>query len=243
MSQSLAVTLAASAAMVASGNGSDVDIGALRRAMKMTVRVTTYTEVDLDPTPSVLLTIQTRATSSLPWRTVDTLSVTATGLYELYAAALDQLVRVTWTLTNMTTVTFEALGEAHVVYCDPADLTVPAAALEGDEPVTASKQAQTCIDISDVVDGYLNSAYELPLTAWDRSLRLKSAELYTAKLFRDRGCDPSGADKVVFDAESLALKWFDRLADGKIRPPGIIDTAPTVYEGGSYVVSQTSRGW
>lgn len=240
MSQALAVELAASAARTASGNGSDVDIGALRRALKLTARVTTYTPVDLDPTPSVLLTVQTRATSSLPWRTSDTLSVTATGAYELACGELDQLVRVTWTLTNMTTVTFEVLGEAHVVYCDPSDVTVPAGALDD---VSASDKALAAIRISDVADGYLNSAFELPLTAWDEGLRLRSAELLTAKLFRDRGCDPSGSDKVVFDAEAAALKWFDRLADGRIKPPGIVDQTPDSFEGGSYVVSQESRGW
>lgn len=240
MTQPLAVTLAASALVTTSGNGSSVDIEALRRALKTTILVTAYTAVDLDPTPSVLLTFQTRASSSLPWRTVDTLSITATGAYELFLGALDQFVRVTWTLTNMTSAEFAVSGEAHVVYCDPGDVTVPVTALDD---VSDSDKAKACIDISDVADGYINSAYEMPLTAWGRDLRLRCAELRDAKLFRDRGCDPSGADKVVFDAEAAAFKWFDRLADGRIRPPGIIDSAPDVYEGGSYVVSQTRRGW
>jgi phage gp36-like protein len=244
MSQALSVTLAASATVVASGNGSDVDIGALRRALKLTARVTGYTVIDSDPTPSVLLTVQTRSTSSLPWRTADTLSVTATGLYELSLGGLDQIVRVTWTLTNMTNATFEVLGEAHVVYCDPADIVGDAVPADSIEDITASERARACISVTEEVDGYLNAAYEMPITAWGNDLRSKSAEMVAAKLFRHRGFDPdSAADKLVLEREAAAVKWLEKVAAGKLRPPGIVDSAPTVFEGGSYATVQANRGW
>jgi phage gp36-like protein len=243
MPQALAVELAASALVVASGEGTAVDIGELRRAAKLTALVTGYTIVDSDPTPGVVLTVQTRATASLPWRTIDTISVTATGAYPLSVGGLDQLVRVTWTLTNMTSCEFAVSGYAHVVYCDPSDIVsdaVPEAAIED---ITASARANACISASEEADGYLNSAYELPLSAWGLDLRSKCAEMAAAKLFRQRGFDPDGPDKVVMDTEKAAIEWLNRIANGRLKPPGIVDTTTDDFEGGSFIATTTSRGW
>jgi phage gp36-like protein len=243
MTQALAVELVASALAVASGSGSVVDIGALRRALKLSVNVTAYTVIDADPVPSVLLTVQTRASASLPWRNVDTLSVTETGAQALNAGGLDQYVRVTWTFTNMTSCEFEVTGVAHVVYADPADMVLDAVPEEALEDISMSTRVAALITATDKADGYLNSSYTLPITAWGEDLRAEVASIATALSFCHRGFDPTGPDKIVLDREALALKWLDRIADGKLKPPGIVDSTVDDFEGGSFIVSDTSRGW
>jgi hypothetical protein len=65
-----------------------------------------------------------------------------------------------------------------------------------------------------------------------------------AHLFRHRGCDPEGADKVVFDAEKQSLAWVARLGGNNgPRPPGIVDSTPVVNEAAAVVVTRPSRGW
>lgn len=244
MTQPLAVDLVASAAVVAAGSGSAVDMGTLRRALRLTARVTTFTPVDSDPVPTLTLTLETRADPSDPWRAADQLDVLGLGVAELSAGGLDRYVRVSWALANLTTVTFAVLGVAHVTYCDPADITNYAVPEHSIAEISASARADGCIAATDVAAGFVGAAYELPLTAWGEDLRQQTAYLAAAQLFSRRGVDPGGPDKVVIDNRDSALKWFDRLANGRLSPPGIVDSTPEEDEGGSFVVSgKPPRGW
>lgn len=244
MAQPLAVTLAPSAAVVGPGSGAAVDMGALRRALRIDLRVTTFTAVDSDPVPQLAITIETRESNTAPWRFVDTLLAGALGAFRLSAGGLDRYVRVSWALTNLTTVTFGVSGMAHVVYCDPSDITNIAVPEQSIEEISASKRADACITISDIADGYIGGAYVLPLTAWPEDLRVFASYLAAAQLFAGRGVDLRGPDKSVIDNRDMALKWFDRLANGRLSPPGMIDTTPETSEGGSFVVSsKPPRGW
>lgn len=243
MAESLAVELAASATVVASGNGSAVDLGTRRSAVTLFVRTTGYTAIDNDPTPGVSIAVQTSASDSGPWRTVSTVSVTAVGISHVAAAGLDRYVRATWTLTNMTSVVFSVSGEAHAVYASPTDLTSLAVVANGIAELTATQIALALIAATAMAEGYVAAAFEMPITAWGYDLRKATAELAAAILFRARGVDPQGPDAVVFDAESKALKWLDRLSDGRLKPPDITDSTADDHEGGSFLVTATKRGW
>lgn len=211
--------------------------------MSVSVLVTAFVQVDSDPVPGMTVVVETRASASLPWRAVDTISVGATGTYALNVGGADQYVRITWGLVNLTSITFSASAVAQVTYCDPADITkfaVPEASIE---EIGASDRVAACLAVTDVADGYVGGAYTLPLTAWGTDLRLYCAQMAAAHIFRVRGMDPEGPDKVVFDAEANAIKWLDRLANGRLSPPGMVDSTPEVSEGGSVVVSRPMRGW
>lgn len=251
MPQALSLELLASGTQTASGSGNAVDITvtddpevtAPRRALRVTVDVTVFVPVDSDPTPSIVYTIETRASTSAPWRAAGSVSTENAGVYMLAVGGLDKFVRVTWAFTNMTSATFSAAGVAHVTYCDPADITALAVPEHSIEEIDGSQRANACISVSDTATGYLNSAYVLPITAWDDDLRMYAAQMAAALIFRRRGADPAGPDKMVFDAETAAIKWLDRIANGRLKPPGIIDSTPDIWEGGSVVVSGRSRGW
>lgn len=240
MSQPLAITLAPSATVTGGGAGASVDVGTTRRTVALSLLVTGFVPVDSDPVPTLNVVVETRSGVSAPWRNVDALHVTAAGAYALAVGALDQLVRVSWVLVNLTSVTFEVAGLAHLTYVDPADITraIPAHSIE---EIPASDRAQACIDVTSDADAYLNSSFQLPIKAWGESLRKKCALLAAAQIFRARGADPAGPDKMVFDAEADAIRWFERVADGKLKPPEIVDDTPAVFEGGGVVVASGRR--
>lgn len=243
MSEALAIELVASAAVVATGTGTALDLGSRQRAVKLYAVCTVYTVVDADPVPGVLIALQTSTTSTGPWSTISTVNVDATGKFAVSAAGLDQYVRATWTLTNMTTATFSVAGHAHTVYASPADIVAHAVPERSIEDLTATQRADALISSSDMAEGYLSSAYELPITAWPEDLRSAVARVAGASLFRIRGADPQGPDAIVFDGESKAIQWLDRIANGRLKPPGIVDSTPDATEGGSYLYTNTKRGW
>lgn len=243
MPQALAVTLVESTEAVDDGEGDAVDIGEARRAARVSVFVTSFEAVDADPVPSVLFAVQTRAAETLPWLTVDTVSASATGVLKLAVGGLERYVRTTWDLTNMTSAEFEVTAVAHQVYCDPADMVLDSVPEEALEDITASTRANACIVASSKAEGYLAGSFNMPITAWDDDLRAETSALATAVCFKHRGFDPNGPDKLILDCEKAALTWLDRIANGRLKPPGIVDSTPETFEGGSFVVSTTSRGW
>lgn len=243
MAQPLAVTLAASATVTLSGSGSAVDVGTSRRTLVLRAQATSFVPVDLDPVPMVVVTLETRASDTSPWRAATTLSMGATGDYALSVGGLDRYLRVSWALTNMTSATFEATGTAEQTYCDPSDITRYAVPEHAIEEIDASTRAAACLSATAEADGYIGSAHVLPLVSWGDDLRAHVASMAAARIFRRRGADPEGPDKIVFDAQSQALKWLARLADGRLTPPDMVDGAPETFDGGSVIVSRPARGW
>ena len=133
--------------------------------------------------------------------------------------------------------------EAHQVYIDPGDIHdhgIPAQALEGFSDEDKLKQ---CLAATDECDVYLGSSYTLPLIQWGLDLRMHAAKIAARHLLDTRGWDPEGPDASIALGYSSAIKWLDRISDGKLKPPGIIDSTPETFEGGSFVVSGTKRGW
>lgn len=239
------ITLLAAAVQTAAGDGAELDLGTLRRAVKVEIPVTAFV-LDAPPPsepPSLSISIETRRTSAEPWASLTTLEVESTGRYTLSAGDLERFIRVSWELgTGLDQAEFGVAGQAHVVYCDPRDL-IRVVLARSIEKFTASERAEVCIAVSDEADGYVGGAYELPLVAWPQDLRLHTARLGAAALFSARGVDPQGPDANVLLERDRAIKWFDRLANGRLSPPGLIDSTPEENEGGSVVVSNPSRRW
>jgi hypothetical protein len=119
---------------------------------------------------------------------------------------------------------------------------VPEAAISRFSP---EQRLESCIGVSVEADGYIGSAKTLPLVSWGEDLALHCARMCAALLAMERGADPlaNGPDASIFAGQSNALKWLDRLANGRLSPPDMVDSTPETFDGGSVVVSSTKRGW
>ncbi len=248
MANPVAVSLHALGATTASGTGATVDLledsegeGAARKALKLTLDVRAATG-----TNRVLKVEVETSPDQAAWTVLHTVNALhQAAVLELVIGGAQRYIRAKHTVAGSTpSFTWSLLGHAHVVYCEPADIVsdaVPEAALSG---LGIDERWKACLAVSDEADGYVGGAYTLPLLAWGGDLRSKCAEMAAARLFRKRGCDPMGPDKIVFDTEATARTWLNRLANGNLSPPGIVDSTEDVFEGGSVVVSSGSpRGW
>lgn len=230
MANSLDITLSALATVSSGGAGTAVDLGTVkRRVAKLELNIVSGTiSIQVETSPD-----------STTWRVVRKLEQPGTHGVE----GLDRYVRATWTAT--ASVTWELTGTAHAVYCEPKDLWSDAVPKKAIEDIPMSDLVLACIAATSKADGWVGNAYVLPLVSWGESLTEHTALLAVARLFRRRGADPNGPDLVVFDGEKMATRWFERLgaAKGGSSPPDIVDSTPETYEGGSVVLSGTSRGW
>jgi hypothetical protein len=237
MANALKLELLAGAERLLTGQGAAIDIGTLRRAARIDVSVGSVIGA-----AAVQVAIETRSVDTAPWREVSR-EIWNAGANTFVVDGLERYVRATWTADAGLTVFLTVGAEAHVLYCTPGDITrfaLPERATEG-----MSDQAiiDACIAISELADGYLGGSYSLPLSAWGIDLRMQSARCAAALLLTNRGVDPEGPDALIFTERNAAVKWFERIADGKLKPAGMIDTTPEEFEGGSVVLGSPARGW
>lgn len=237
MANPLPITLLEATALSAPGSGSAVDVGPLRQIAKLRldlVALTAGEELDIF--------VETSPTGAAHWSQVARHSLVAPGVQEVTVGPLQRFVRVRWALSGGAA-TLEVTGEAHVTYCVPRDIhrfSVPADALE---PIPHEDRLDACLAATDEADGYVGGAYKLPLKAWGEDLRKATARIAGADLLSARGIDPESQDAVVFQREESAKEWLNRLANGRLAPPGMVDQTPETFEGGSVVVSRPKRGW
>jgi phage gp36-like protein len=241
MANPLAIALQASAAQTASGQATGVDAGALRKMARLRLEVSAVSGA----TPSLTVSVETGPSSSGPWRSLGSFTAaTAAGVQDKSFGELDRYVRASWTISGTTpSFTFSVSGTAHVLYAAPSHVTrfaLPAAALSG---IDLSDQLDSCLGATDEAEGYISSAYTLPLTAWGEDLAKHVANMAGFDMLRRRGFQPEGPDQVVIDGRDHALSWLKLLATGRIRPVGIVDSTPDTFEAGAYVVSSPKRGW
>lgn len=237
MADALQAVLLAGAERSGSGNGESVDIGALRTAARITVTVGSVLGA-----ASVQVSIQTRGSDAAPWRSVKT-EICLGQVRTFVLGGLERYVRATWAAASGVTVFMLVGMDAHVLYCEPYDLTrfgLPKRATEG---VAAEDILDACIGVSVLAEGYLAGAFELPLTAWGIDVRMQCAKLIAALVLVNRGIDPEGPDEVIFTERDAAMRWFVRVSEGKLKPPGIVDSTPETFDGGSVHVGNTPRGW
>lgn len=133
--------------------------------------------------------------------------------------------------------------EAHQLFCEPRDLVSHGLRKEAFEELSDDDVLKACLASTDEAIGYLNSAFTLPIISWGTDLRMHCAKMAARYALDPRGWDPGGADGPIETSHDKAIKWLDRIANGKLKPPDIVDSTPETFEGGSYVVSKPRRGW
>lgn len=241
MSNPLAVSLAPVGAQTASGNGTAVDLGSLRKALRLELVVSAITP---GAAPSLELEVQTSEDGATGWRPVAALTPLAgLGRLEQTVGPVSRYVRATWALTDITSVTFTLEGLAHVIYAEPKhirSLGIKGPALAN---VSDAELVEYCIVASTEADGYLAKGYELPFTAWDDDLRLHCAKLATFHYLNAKGRVPTGPDDIIDMGHAQAVRWLGNVGGGKIVPPGLVDSTPEESEFAYAVASEESRGW
>jgi phage gp36-like protein len=244
MANPLAITtLHASAAEATSGTGPTVDITALRQAAKLTLEITAVTGSD---TPTLTVTIETSPSGTGSWQQVVAFaSQGAVGSVDLVTAKLRHFIRARWTITGTAvSITFALTGEAHQIYAtveQSEGMAIPAAALA---TLTDQEKAQALLRASDFAEGKIAGSFTMPISAWGDDVRGAVADLYVYHALSKRGFNPElGTDQLIVERKNDATKWLTDVAAGRVKPPGIVDSTPESYEGGSYVVSRARRGW
>jgi phage gp36-like protein len=193
----------------------------------------------------VTLTIETASQES-PWEDwkpiSEPLTISADENTDLLAFKARQFVRVAWQTASEATLRIS--GVARTLFALPEDvdrLGIPLRAIDG---IDTSTLAKYCATASVEAYGYLASAYEGSITAWDDDLRMHVAAMAAHLAVSQRGFDPEGADEIIILRRRDAILWLKLIAAGRLRPPGIIDETPTVDEGKAGVLSGAAvRGW
>lgn len=243
MANPLAITLVALAPpKTAGGSGDWVDIGVLRKALRLAIDVEALTGGGV-----LTVTIETTASTVGGARKIcdETVIAQPTSGLDLMFGPCDRYVRATWTLTGATpSATFAVLGEAHVLFAEPKDLVgtqLPATVLD---EIPMGAQLEGLLAATDEAHDYICSAFTPPITAWGNSLRMHTAALGRYAVMNGKGFDPENpTDELIRLGRTDAIQWLDRVSQGKLKPPDIVDSTPDVHEGGAFVVSGESRGW
>jgi len=256
MANAAATTLHASGAETVTGNGAAVDMGATRSCLKLALVVTAVAGT----LPTLALTVQTGPSETGPWRTGDTFGiVSATGKTEKTIASLDQWVRLAWVITGSAgqSITFSLDGFAHTLYAGPSDLSKTAINETAISGIDAEVLADCCLRASGDAETALNSSYELPVTAWGEDLRGHTAARAVFYAMSHRGRKPrtasTGNSDELIDTlggfvigermKSAAQMFFESVANGKLKPVGILDQTPDDFEGAGFVISGEARNW
>ncbi len=248
MSQPLSIELAASAVRVATGSGAAVDMGVVseaagapaRSAARLEIAVTAFSDVE-----RIRLAVEHSAAEAGPWVELDALDVDQTGDYQLSVGDARRWLRLTWVFFgpgDLPSVTFSVAGEAHQTYLGPRDLKSAIREAVLKDITTLTARADACITVSDEADGYLGGRYTLPMMKWDTTLKSKLAHMAIKYSFDACGWQPEGPDSVIKDNFTDGVAWLRRLQDGRLAPPGMVDSTPEAFEGGSVVVSRPRRG-
>lgn len=115
------------------------------------------------------------------------------------------------------------------------------------EQFTDDERTLEIIAQSEVADSYIGNVEKLPLKSWGNDLGRAVAKLVDyelmGRLSRNRG--GPGGDSFLSERRDEALQWLRDIARGNARllAPTSEDQTPTTYEGGSYVVTRSRRGW
>lgn len=129
-------------------------------------------------------------------------------------------------------------------YANEADLErfgLPTPALEELDSPTKVAALEAA---SEIADGYLRSAYVLPLSAYGSDLKRHVVAIAVYDLLTRRGFDvDAGTDEHVRLRYQDAIRWLEQIAGGRIRPFSIVDATPGASEGRARASSNEGRGW
>lgn len=242
MTPATAVTLEASAAQTATGQGSSLDLGTAVDTLRLTLDVTAVAGTS----PTLLVTIQT-SSDGAAWRNVKSFTArNAVGQEALVFVPVDRYVRAIWTIggTGGPSFTFSLAGEklkpyANVAYFRKAHSggVFATATDEHLEPYLAASSVEFA--------GYFGGRYGMPLLSWGDDVRKKvCSHAAWGYMSEKRGFNPeSPADAVFRMNYDDAINWLKLVMRNDINPPGIVDSTPDKTEEFIEIVTETSRGW
>ncbi len=229
MANVVEATLAESGERTASGVGDTFDIGLLREAAKLSVRVVT----GVGDRSKLTLQVDT-SDDQTNWRKAWSSAGNIAGV-EVHVGELSRYVRATWTFgVGVTSAVFSIGAEFHQLFATKADLfsgDIPNEALAGCKEDWIYK---ALISASCDSEDALAASNAMPLTSWPSSLTQRNTAIAAFLVMKRRGFQPEGADELIVKAHDDAQKWLKDVAAGRIRPPGL---APATRLG-----PQTSSG-
>ncbi|MFO7178984.1 MAG: hypothetical protein DIU78_009820 [Pseudomonadota bacterium] len=211
----------------------DPATGIQRTGARLTLLVTAVGDNGL------AVAVETSPDGSTGWRTVDEFElVTSPGSHDLALHGLERYVRA----SSPDAATFALTGYAHQLFVGEADIyaEIRREAFEGRR---RSEIADALLKASDDILDALASAYTPPILSVGDSVRQRGAAIAAWRALCAGGLQPEGADLVPMENAKEAHAWLYRVSQGRLRPPGIVDSTPHTYEGGAVVASSPRRGW
>lgn len=125
-------------------------------------------------------------------------------------------------------------------------LAVPAAAVAG---VPTPDQDAALEARSRFFDSYAQAHYAVPLVSWGLEVELCVAILAGWDLLVTAGVNPQNVDTWLLERVYFYLGrpgqkgWLDKLAEGQVGLPGVVDPTPGISEGSPIGWSEKDRGW
>jgi len=244
MPNKLTVTLHADsvAGETSGGSSTAVDIGATRNALELTLQ-TTGTVGYWD----VVVESDNPADSNVAWIAAHTFRrLTGSKIFRVLVFGVQQSVRVTWSLNEAVgsdVLHFGLSGDAHTLYSSKEDLDNSNLVKSGVEALGLRRVNELILSANDEADGYLSSAYDMPLVSWGRELVRHTNNLAVYEILSERGFDPEGPDATIMQRHEDSVGWFKMVARNQIRPASIVDTSPGEVEASAFIVSRAPRGW
>ena len=210
MANPQSVELHALGAEASAGSGPAVDIGSQRTALRLALTVTTVVQA--------IVKVQTSPDGTTGWRDVGTFSASkvAQGVAMCFHGC-DRYVRASWSAA----ITFSLAGDAQVLYAKKQDVlgVIKADAVA---ECTEHEWADALITATDEADVFISNANPDPLTVWRSVVTKHTAEIAAWSLLSGRGIDADDtADMVVKGKYDTAMKWFEWVSQGKLKPPGM----------------------
>lgn len=251
MSSTLAVSLHASTSETTSGTSANVDL-LQRTALELVLNVT----ATAGTAPTLDLLVETSADGSTGWREAGRFDrASDVGPLAQVIASCSRWVRLKWTIGGSAGpgFTFSVAGDAVIVYATPADIAVHGISAAALENVTIEAQHRSLRASTDRINRALLAAgYILPLLSWGDDIRRDCCAISAYDILTTRGVDPDTIDTWIrlryleLVGEPGRKGELDKIAEGKLKPPDIVDSTsgpPATGAFGAAVVSLPRRGW
>ena len=241
MSDSLAITLHATAEEVASGSGAAVDLWGtegveLRRFVRLVLVVSamagTSVEVAIETSPD-----------EATWRSLGAFPVTVeAGKRELLVGDCDRYVRASWVVDAAAT--FALTGTAESTYCSLAELEAQGPAAKVLAGVAQEKRIEALLAASRTAHSRVVRRHKPPILTVGPDVAKAVAYLAAVDLMTtDVGFNPNAAHHVLLVNErDRQDRWLRELAAGTA-VGDIRDSTPETREGTGAVATGESRGW
>jgi phage gp36-like protein len=229
----------AAAAQTTGGTGAAVDLGVCTTAvLDLTVSAASGT------TPSLAVTVQT-SKDNVVWVPLGSFdAVTTPGLWTQRLPGAFRYLRAAWSLSGTApSFTFGVSGLALLVYATPVQFLKKTLAGKSLSDLAPDVIDEGLCEATDDVDAALTGPYTLPLAAWGDDVVRRVVDIATLRLLAADGFSPEGENNLIVKASDDAMSWLRQVHNETLKPRGIIDATPSVYDGGAAIVTRPKRGW